>query len=975
MSAYGLHSQSTTDDFVAAINAMAVEAVSYQLRIADLEGKLRIRGQADDKRKDWIELKSYSSLSTFGGSEKEFHDWEFKLQRFVKPFKTCEQWLDWIKDQDTEITKAMMDQLKQEAAYGDPSIDLEWYDEQLYDVLCLLCEGTPLNTVKNQRENVGFRGANSWYKLTREVAGRTGARLERLADLVHNPKPITSYKDGLAQMEKWESQRLELEKLEGQGLSDLTKRTTLKKMIPADLIRDLERDKSLKTWESAWEFVIEKIPLRKDWGVKKKGINDMDVDLAENKAEEDRAGEGGPEVLCQPCDGDLDTLKGGGGKGQPFQGNCSFCGVWGHRLRDCRKYTAHLQEKGKGKKGEGDQKGKGQSKGYQPWKGGGGWQQKGGGRAPGKGGYGKNNKGGGGGFSFNIDGDENWSGQWSGNYGWDNGFFMLEAVDDDSDDALSGDELFGLESDVRAVSKQSFYDWKSCDHVEHKEDYEELQEKVIGRLPWSQNDLAAGLIDAVESPTLSAVSPITIQSSEGYATRGAADAGGDSDSADEFELPVFGELHESGAIPNAAESGVSSDGPRRCVEDLERVIEDTSFGEVEEYHECLEFVFHDCLDEVEEAESEAGECPNELVDSSSEDDGSGVSKTDQRKKRLTKTRRGYDKVKLADLDRGVVSQTASEVSEVDMNSSLEELFSEGSVGSNLPTLTSPGSGSTTVQDASRQTPEAKPVASVKVGTRRFRVGRRHRWKSKQTQRKLNFELGEFEDFKQSAKAGKDFLRYTVGELKEMVESKVEADSISSCSEVPSGDGEDFGCAVEPRWYDAEAFTLYDDDSEDNKVAEHSAMTLSWRSEPETWEQRKWVKVDSVVDSGASAPVAPPSMAPNVPIQPSEGSRRGQKFTSASKHKIKNLGQQSIKACTEEGAMTNVLFQVAEVTKPLVSVSALCEKGNRVIFGKAGGVVQNLRTGRETPFYKRNGIYVLSMWLLDEDEQAQPFHRP
>ena len=83
----------------------------------------------------------------------------------------------------------------------------------------------------------------------------------------------------------------------------------------------------------------------------------------------------------------------------------------------------------------------------------------------------------------------------------------------------------------------------------------------------------------------------------------------------------------------------------------------------------------------------------------------------------------------------------------------------------------------------------------------------------------------------------------------MVESKVEADSSSSCSEVPSGDGEDFGCAVEPRWYDAEAFTLYDDDSEDNKVAEHSAMTLSWRSEPETWEQRKWVKVDSVVDSG------------------------------------------------------------------------------------------------------------------------------
>ena len=133
-----------------------------------------------------------------------------------------------------------------------------------------------------------------------------------------------------------------------------------------------------------------------------------------------------------------------------------------------------------------------------------------------------------------------------------------------------------------------------------------------------------------------------------------------------------------------------------------------------------------------------------------------------------------------------------------------------------------------------------------------------------------------------------------------------------------------------------------------------------------------MKVGSVVDSGASAPVCPPTTAPNVPIVPSEGSRRGMKYTSASKHKLPNLGQQSIHACTEAGNMTDVLFQVADVSKPLVSVSALCERGNRVIFGKAGGVVKNLRTGLETPFYRRNGIYVLSMWLLDEPEQ--PFGR-
>ena len=126
----------------------------------------------------------------------------------------------------------------------------------------------------------------------------------------------------------------------------------------------------------------------------------------------------------------------------------------------------------------------------------------------------------------------------------------------------------------------------------------------------------------------------------------------------------------------------------------------------------------------------------------------------------------------------------------------------------------------------------------------------------------------------------------------------------------------------------------------------------------------------MVDSGASAPVAPPTMLPNVTVRPSPGSKRGQKFTSASKHKLNNLGEQRIMACTEEGDEGEVLFQIADVSKPLVSVSSICERGNRVIFGKSGGVVYNLKTGSQVPFYRRNGIYVLSMWLQDSDADVQ-----
>ena len=40
-----------------------------------------------------------------------------------------------------------------------------------------------------------------------------------------------------------------------------------------------------------------------------------------------------------------------------------------------------------------------------------------------------------------------------------------------------------------------------------------------------------------------------------------------------------------------------------------------------------------------------------------------------------------------------------------------------------------------------------------------------------------------------------------------------------------------------------------------------------------------------------------------------------------------------------------------------------------IVGKSGGVVQNLTTGRETPFHRTNGIYVLGMWQKNSEDSG------
>ena len=39
----------------------------------------------------------------------------------------------------------------------------------------------------------------------------------------------------------------------------------------------------------------------------------------------------------------------------------------------------------------------------------------------------------------------------------------------------------------------------------------------------------------------------------------------------------------------------------------------------------------------------------------------------------------------------------------------------------------------------------------------------------------------------------------------------------------------------------------------------------------------------------------------------------------------------------------------------------------MIFGRSGGVVVNLQSGKQIPFYRENGVYVLNMWLQDSDE--------
>ena len=70
------------------------------------------------------------------------------------------------------------------------------------------------------------------YVVTREVAGKSGARLDNLSDRALHPKSIKNYSEALPCIEKCVTDTVELKDFEGQELTDSSKRQAFKRMLP-----------------------------------------------------------------------------------------------------------------------------------------------------------------------------------------------------------------------------------------------------------------------------------------------------------------------------------------------------------------------------------------------------------------------------------------------------------------------------------------------------------------------------------------------------------------------------------------------------------------------------------------------------------------------------------------------------------------------------------------------------------------------
>lgn len=127
-------------------------------------------------------------------------------------------------------------------------------------------------------------------------------------------------------------------------------------------------------------------------------------------------------------------------------------------------------------------------------------------------------------------------------------------------------------------------------------------------------------------------------------------------------------------------------------------------------------------------------------------------------------------------------------------------------------------------------------------------------------------------------------------------------------------------------------------------------------------------VEAVIDSGAGECVCGPQHFPGIDmkVDPARASA-GVEYICADGARILNMGEKLIPGLSDEGSRLSINFQVTQVDRPLLAVSKLTSAGHSVWLGNEQGVITHGSTGKQTHFQKRNGIYVLRIWV----PRAQP----
>ena len=119
-------------------------------------------------------------------------------------------------------------------------------------------------------------------------------------------------------------------------------------------------------------------------------------------------------------------------------------------------------------------------------------------------------------------------------------------------------------------------------------------------------------------------------------------------------------------------------------------------------------------------------------------------------------------------------------------------------------------------------------------------------------------------------------------------------------------------------------------------------------------------------------MADPDDAPGYDLAESAGSRMGQHFVGAGGERIANKGCMDLNLVAPNGSQRGTSlksrFQAAKVTRPLHSVSKICDEGYEVRFKKDSATVFDERGKVIAVYARRGGLYVATMKLKPQGDK-------
>ena len=118
-------------------------------------------------------------------------------------------------------------------------------------------------------------------------------------------------------------------------------------------------------------------------------------------------------------------------------------------------------------------------------------------------------------------------------------------------------------------------------------------------------------------------------------------------------------------------------------------------------------------------------------------------------------------------------------------------------------------------------------------------------------------------------------------------------------------------------------------------------------------------------SGAADHVMPIDWLTWIVVTSSMGCIRGLHYVSASGNRLPKRGEQTVRFLTKDGTWASLLFQVAAINKPLVSVSRLIDEGWKVVFDIEGSYLLHKASKRKIMMDRTREVFTVETYVEPE----------